>query len=322
MFENWKILVVGAGAMGLGIAQVFACNGFETTLNDITQEQLDKAKKAIAANMENLIKEGLATEEEAEKTRTLIHYELNLEKCAPQANLVVESVFENTDVKHETFAKLDRLCTAECIFASNTSASNIFEIAQVSHPERLIISHWFNPPYVMSLVEVVMGPQTSDETVEKVKALLIQLGKEPAVIKQYIPGFIVNRLATALTREAGYMVSQGWTTAQDIDSAIRNTSGIRYAFEGPFGLYDIVGWDLTTTVSVDLHKSLCNDTEIGNSLGKELMAKGELGLKSGKGVFDYTSTTPQEFLNERSGKIIRMIKAIKEFDLGISRKIK
>lgn len=322
MFNNWKILVVGAGAMGLGIAQVFACNGFETTLNDITQEQLDKAKKTIAANMENLIQEGLATEEEAEKTRTLISYELDLETCAPQANLVVESVFENADVKRETFAKLDRLCTAECIFASNTSASNIFEIAQVSHPERLIISHWFNPPYVMSLVEVVMGPETSEETVEQVKALLIQLGKEPSIIKQYIPGFIVNRLATALTREAGYMVSQGWTTAQDIDSAIRNTSGIRYAFEGPFGLYDIVGWDLTTTVSVDLHKSLCNDTELGNSLGKELMAQGELGLKSGKGVFDYTGTTPQEFLNERSGKIIRMIKAIKEFDLGISNKIK
>ncbi len=322
MFENWKILVVGAGAMGLGIAQVFAANGFLTTLNDISQEQLDKARKTIISNMDNLIKEGLATPEEADRARTLITYEMDLEKCAPPANLVVETVFENAGVKRETFAKLDKLCTSECIFTSNTSASNIFEIAQVSHPERLVIAHWFNPPYVMSLVEVVMGPGTSEETVEQVKALLIQLGKEPAVIKQYIPGFIVNRLATALTREAGYMVSQGWTTAQDIDSAIRNTSGIRYAFEGPFGLYDIVGWDLTTTVSVDLHKSLCNDTEIGNSLGQELMAKGELGLKSGKGVFDYTGVTPQEFLNERSSKIIRMIKAIKEYDLGISKKIK
>ncbi|HEX3011812.1 MAG TPA: 3-hydroxyacyl-CoA dehydrogenase family protein [Syntrophomonadaceae bacterium] len=322
MFENWKILVVGAGAMGLGIAQVFASNGFQTTLTDISEEQLDKAKKAISSNVENLMKEGLATQEEADRARTLITYEMDLEKCAPQANLVIESVFENADVKRETFAKLDKLCTPECIFASNTSASNIFEIAQISNPERLIIAHWFNPPYVMSLVEVVLGPKTSSATVEKVRALLIQLGKEPAVIKQYIPGFIVNRLATALTREAGYMVSQGWTTAQDIDSAIRNTSGIRYAFEGPFGLYDVVGWDLTTTVSVDLHKSLCNDTEIGNSLGKELMAKGEVGLKSGKGVFDYTDVTPQEFLNERSGKIIRMIKAIKEYDLGISKKIK
>jgi 3-hydroxybutyryl-CoA dehydrogenase len=312
MFDNWRILVVGAGTMGLGIAQIYASKGFRVTLTDKFPEQLDRAKKIISKNMDNLMEEGLATQEEADRASTLIAYEANLEKCAPQANLVVESVFENADVKREAFAQLDKFCAKDCIFCSNTSASNIFEIAQISHPERLIITHFFNPPFIMALVEVVMGPKTSAETLDKVKALLIQLGKDPAVIKQYIPGFIVNRIATAITREAGYMVTQGWTTAQDIDRAIRNTSGIRYAFEGPMALYDIVGWDLTTSVSVDVHKTLCNDTEIGNSLGKELVAKGDLGLKSGKGVFDYTGLDPQQFLNERSAKIIKMIKAIKK----------
>lgn len=312
MFEDWKILVVGAGTMGSGIAQVYASKGFQVVLSDKFPEQLERAKKIVSDNVDNLLKVGLATQEEADRAGTLITYESDLAKCAPQANLVVESIFENADAKREIFTQLDKLCVPDCIFCSNTSASNIFEIAQISHPERLIITHFFNPPFVMALVEVVMGPKTSTETLNQVKALLIQLGKDPAVIKQYIPGFIVNRIATAITREAGYMVTEGWTTAQDIDRAVRNTSGIRYAFEGPMALYDIVGWDLTTSVSKDIHKTLCNDTEIGNSLGKELVAKGEVGLKTGKGVYDYTGVDPQQFMNERSAKIIKMIKAVRE----------
>lgn len=312
MFEGWKIVVVGAGAMGNGIAQVYASKGFEVIITDKFAEQLERSKNIISSNMDNLMKENLATQEEVDRVKKLISFETDLAKCAPKANLVVESIYENVDAKREIFNQLDKLCTPECIFCSNTSASNIFEIAQVSHPERLIITHFFNPPFIMALVEVVMGPKTSAETLEQVKSMLILLGKEPAVIKQYIPGFIVNRIATAITREAGYMVTEGWTTAEDIDRAIRSTSGIRYSFEGPMALYDVVGWDLTTTVSVDIHKSLCNDTEIGNSLGKELVAKGQLGLKSGKGAFDYAGIDPQQFMTERSAKIIKMIKAIKE----------
>lgn len=311
MFEDWNVLVVGAGAMGHGIAQVFATNGFRVTLSDINQEQLDKAQKSIAANMENLIKEGLATEADAEKTRTLIAYEVGFEKSAPQADFVLESVFENPDVKRDTFAKLDQLCRPECILASNTSASNIFEIAQVSQPERLLITHWFNPPFIMPLVEVVMGPATSNEIAETVMTLLVKMGKEPALIKQYIPGFIVNRLDNALTRECCYMISQGWTTGADIDTAIRGTNGIRYSFEGPLALKDLVGWDLINTVSGDVYKSLCSDTD-GNPYAADMVAKGTLGLKSGKGVYDYSNTTPQEFVNARGAKILKMIKAVKE----------
>lgn len=144
-----------------------------------------------------------------------------------------------------------------------------------------------------------------------VKNLLIQVGKDPAVNKQYIPGFIVNRIATAITREAGYMITEGWTTGADIDRAILNTSGIRYAFEGPMALYDVVGWDLTTSASKDIHKSLCNDDDMENRLGKELVEKGELGLKSGKGVYDFSGLDPQKYMNERSHKIVKMIKTMR-----------
>jgi len=303
--------MVGAGTMGRGIAEVFAAKGIKITLYDAFPAQLVKAKEMIQADMDYFMKEGLVNEEEVKNTQDFIFFETDLEKCAPAANIVIEGVFENFDIKRDIFNKLDKLCTADCLFCSNTSASNIFEIAQISHPERLLITHFFNPPYIMPLVEIVMGPETSEETLETVKNLLIEAGKEPAVIKQYIPGFIVNRIATAIAREAGYMVTQGWTTGADIDRAIRLTSGIRYAFEGPMALYDIVGWDLTTTVSKDIHKTLCNDGDMENRLGKELMEKGEVGIKSGKGVYDYSSVDTQEYMNERSHKIVEMIKAMR-----------
>lgn len=306
-----NILMVGAGTMGRGIAEVFAAKGIKITLYDAFPEQLVKAKDMIQADMDHFMKEGLVSEEEVKNTQDLIFFEADLEKCAPEANIVIEGVFENFDIKRDIFKKLDQLCTADCLFCSNTSASNIFEIAQISHPERLLITHFFNPPYIMPLVEIVMGPETSKETKDAVQNLLVKVGKEPAVIKQYIPGFIVNRIATAIAREAGYMVTQGWTTGADIDRAIRLTSGIRYAFEGPMALYDIVGWDLTTTVSKDVHRTLCNDGDMENRLGKELMKKGELGMKSGKGVYDYSAVDTQDYMNERSHKIVEMLKAMK-----------
>jgi 3-hydroxybutyryl-CoA dehydrogenase len=311
MEKNWNILIVGAGTMGRGIAEVFSAKGINTTLYDAYPEQLEKAKKLIKTDMHYMKEEGLVIEEEVKNTQNLIFYEEDLKKCAPNANLVIEGIFEDADAKHDIFNQLDQLCTADCLFLSNTSASNIFEIAQISHPERLLITHFFNPPYIMPLVEIVMGPKTSPETLDIVKKLLIKVGKDPAVIKQYIPGFIVNRIATAIAREAGYMITQGWTTGADIDRAIRNTSGIRYAFEGPMALYDVVGWDLTTKVSKDIHKSLCNDNNMENRLGEELVEKGDLGLKSGKGVYDYTDVNTQEYMNKRSHKIIKMIKTMR-----------
>lgn len=314
MEKKWNVLVIGAGTMGRGIAQAFSIKGIPTTLYNRTPSRLEKAKEIIKADMANMKKEGLSTDVEVKNAENLIFYEPDLKKCAPKANIVIECIAENADVKRNIFNQLDQLCTVDCLLCSSTSASNIFEIAKISHPERLIITHFFNPAYIMPLVEVVMGPETSSENLETVKNLLIQIGKDPAVIKQYIPGFIVNRIATAITREAGYMITQGWTTGADIDRAIRTTSGVRYAFEGPMALYDVVGWDLTTTVSKDVHKTLCNDDDMENRLGKELVEKGELGLKSGKGVYDYSNIDPRDYMNKRSSNIIKMIKAIKALD--------
>jgi 3-hydroxybutyryl-CoA dehydrogenase len=314
MFENWKLMVVGGGGtMGSGIALIYAMNGFETIVVDQNDEFLARAKNLITNNAEFLVREGLASAEDAGRVPNLITYvkESELEKFAPKVDLVLESIFENADAKRDLFAKLDKYCRPDCIFCSNTSASNVFEIAKITHPERLLITHWFNPPFIMGLVEIVMGPDTSESVTEQVRALHIKLGKNPAVIKQYIPGFIVNRLANALMREASFMVSKEWTTPQDIDVAMRETNGVRFAFEGPMALYDIVGWDLVQTVALDLFKSLCNDTEGGYRMAPHMIEKGEVGLKSGKGAYDYAGVDPAKYMNERSAKILKMYKAIK-----------
>lgn len=313
MLSNWNVLMVGAGTMGRGIAEVFSAKGIGITLYDAFPEQLKKARAMIQADMKYFAEEKIVSPEEVQNTEKFISYEEDLQKIAPKANLVIEAVFENADIKRDIFNKLDSLCTPDCIFCSNTSASNIFEIVKIRNPQRLLITHFFNPPYVMPLIEVVMGPQTSPEVVEKVRTLLVSLGKEPAVIKTYIPGFIVNRLDNVLSREIGYMITQGWTTAEDVERAIRYTSGTRYSFEGPLSLHDVVGWDLTTSVSRDVFKTLCNDTD-GDRLGEKLVKEGRFGLKTQKGCYDYEGVNVQEFMNKRSHRIIKMLKAIRTLD--------
>lgn len=312
MFKDWNILVIGAGTMGHSIAQVFAVNGFATTLVDKNGEQLSRAREMITNNIASLIEMGEATPADAERAEKLLTYNTSYEKAASQANLVVETIIEDAGIKRELYNELDKLCPSDCILTSNTSALNIFDIAQISNPERLAIAHWFNPPHIMPLVEVVLGPSTSADTVEKVRSLLVQMGKKPAVIKQYVPGFIINRMTVAIVREAGYMVGQGWTTPEDIDAAIVSTFGPRFPFEGPMELADHIGWDVVKAVTSFLVPQLCSTTQGGNPIAEDLVAQGRLGVKSGYGLKDYSGQEMAQISQRRNNKIIKMLKAIKE----------
>lgn len=312
MYDTWNILVVGAGTMGHSIAQQFATNGFKTTLVDQNKDQLDHAPERIASNIASLIELGEATKLDLERAEELITYDTEISNPASKANLVVECIVEDANIKKDIYALLDQFCSPECIITSNTSALNIFDIAKnISNPQRLIIAHWFNPPHIMPLVEVVSGPKTSPETANTVKNLLLKIGKKPAMISQYIPGFIINRLSSAILREALYMVSQGWTTPEDIDVAIVSTFGPRYAFEGHLELYDYVGWDIVQAVTGFMNPLLCNSTEV-NPLVDDLVSKGYLGVKSGRGLKDYSNVDIIELQKERSIKILKMIQAARD----------
>ena len=311
MLDKYKILVLGAGTMGASIALTFGANGFETIVYDLNTEQLEKAKTMTAANLQTLASVGEISEDTIEKAQKMISYTNKLEEVASQANLVVESVFESPEVKKEVFCLLDKLCSPEVIFTSNTSAMNIFEIAQISHPERLIIAHWFNPPHMMPLVELVRGPKTSDQTVETVKELLTKLGKTPVVINQYIPGFIVNRFSGVIAREAGYMIDQGWCTWEDIDSAVVNTFGLRWMFEGPLESREFIGWDISSINSNNLFPHLCNNND-PMPLAVEMVKKGTLGIKTGEGLKDYKNKDIKKLQQDRTMKIFRMLKVARE----------
>lgn len=305
------ILIMGAGTMGSAIAQAIACKGFHVYLVDQAEHLLSRARMLVDYGVRGMKDNELYTEEQARAVSENITYITadQLNEVGQSADLVIESVFENPDVKKSVFAQLDAACRPDCIFCSNTSASNVFEFVKISHTERFLITHWFNPAYLMKLVEVVKGPDTADVVIDIVVEFLREVDRKPCVINQYIPGFIVNRIANAICREAGYMIMNGWTTAQAIDEAIRSTSGIRYAFEGPMALNDVVGWDLILTGCHDVYASLCNDTDTSR-FAEEMVAKNTLGLKTGHGVFDYSGTSSAEFLGERSKKIIQMYKAV------------
>jgi 3-hydroxybutyryl-CoA dehydrogenase len=311
LFDNWKIAVAGAGTMGHSIAQLFAMHGFETALTDQSVEQLDRARQMIANNLDLLVGMNEISREEMKKAQELLRYDERLDDAVPAADLVVEAVSENPEVKRNLYALLDRMCPETTIFASNTSALNIYDFLTISHPERLIIAHWFNPPHIMPLVEVVAGPKTSLQTIDAVRALLIRLGKTPAVMNQYVPGFIMNRLAMAIMREASYMVAQGWTSPEDIDAAVVATFGPRYAFEGPMGLSENVGWDVIQSV-MDFLVPKLNSSIDPSPFIADLCAQGRLGVKAGRGIRDYSNAEIGQIQNERNRKIIKMIRAVKD----------
>lgn len=301
---------MGAGVMGSGIAQVFASGGLNVTLVDRTDELLDTARGKVETGLAAMLEAGFWTEEQARLVRRNIVYTTaeRLPQLAPNVDFALESASERHEVKQDVFAQLDRYCRPDCILASNTSSQNIFEYVTVSNPRRLMIVHWFNPPYLMRLVELVKGPETDDGAVAAVRELLESLGKRVCVLNQYVPGFIVNRIANAIFREAGSMIMDGLTTGADIDTAIRETSGVRYAFEGPLALYDMLGWDLILSGCRDVFPSLCNDSDT-SALAEGLVASGRLGLKSGAGIYKYDGVDRDKFLAERTEKIVKMIKA-------------
>lgn len=309
--DKINVLVVGAGIMGHSIAGVFASYGYPTTLYDPNTEQLDIAKKLIAGNVQVLKEEGLMTDEGIQNVNDLLVYTDKLEEGAPQAKFVVEAVPEVPDIKQALFAELDRLCSPDTILTSTTSALNIYDIVKVSNPGRLLIGHFCNPAHIIPLVEVVLGPETSEETLETAKQIYRSIDKTPVVLKQYVIGFIVNRLNTALAREANYIVEQGWASWEDVDAAVTNNAGLKLAFEGPLELYDHIGWDLAKLGGTFLAPMLCNTT--ATALADKLVAEGNLGVKTGKGLKDYTGLDRVEVQNARNRKILKVLKTVKQF---------
>lgn len=306
---DWEVAVLGAGTMGLCIAQLFAMHGHKVNLYNRTPANLDKALVQIENNLSTLLELNQIQPETIAETMRNIHGSSDLKASVSTADFIIENVAEKVLLKQEIFAQLDEYCAKDVIFASDTSTMNIYEFVKISHPERLIITHFFNPAYVMPLVELVRGPETSDEVTSAVKEFLNGSGKEVAVLNKAIPGFILNRITMAVFREASYIASQGYASPEDIDKAIVSTFGPRYTFEGPFALSDFAGIDVYERLGTLLPPELNSNTDCPEIL-KEKIAAGKLGVKTSEGFYKYTDSAKAHHL--RDTKIMKMLQAINQ----------
>ena len=278
------IAVIGAGTMGHGIAQVAAANGFRVLLSDVDREALARGIQSIERNLAKGISLGKLTEDDRDRTLQHIHGTTYLDECA-KADLIIEAAPEKLDLKREVLRQLESLSDRSFVFASNTSSLSISEIARsAKRPEAVVGMHFFNPVYIMRLVEIVVGEKTSDETVETVIAVGRRMRKEPIVVKD-VPGFASSRLGVALGLEAMRMVEQGVASARDIDIAME--LGYNHPM-GPLKLTDLVGLDVRLSIAEYLHRELGSETFRPPEVLRRLVSEGKLGKKTGQGFYDWS----------------------------------
>jgi 3-hydroxybutyryl-CoA dehydrogenase len=305
-----RVLVVGAGTMGHSIAMVFALGGYEVDLVDIKEEALRKGLQLIRSNLQTLKEEKWVGLKGIPTILRRIHPSTSLH-VAQKADLVVEAIAEDRKAKTELFHFLDQVCPRRTILTSNTSYLNIFQFLRTGRPEKVLIAHWYAPPHLIPLVDVVKGPRTSMATVNGVKELLLKLGKRPVVMQKFIPGYIVNRLQRAMAREIFHLLDGGYASPEEIDRAVKNSIGIRIPVIGVVQRYDYAGLDMALTFERNPSIHLVSKDVPAKTL-IDLVKRGYLGVKSGRGFFDYSLRTEDEVLKERDRKLIEMIKFLKQ----------
>ena len=277
-----KIGIAGAGAMGAGIAQVFAQSNFEVVLFDMNAEQLEKAKTEITNNLDVAVSKGKM--KEADKTATLNKISFSNDINSLKADLIIEAIVEKLGVKRELFQKLSEINSAETILATNTSSIPVTRIAKdISNPQRIAGMHFFNPAHIMKLVEVISGAETSAETTETLKQLSSAIGKTPIMCKDS-PGFIVNRVARHYYVESLKMLEEKVASPETID-ALMESAGFKM---GPFKLMDHVGNDINFAVTSSLFESFHQEAKFRPSrIQQQKVDAGYLGKKTKKGFYNY-----------------------------------
>lgn len=279
-----RVLVVGSGLMGAGIAQVAATAGFDVDLVDSAPAALDSARARIVDSLERLQRSGKITEE-PESVLARITMGLDLESAARRADLAIEAIVEALAPKKALFAKLDAWCANDVILATNTSQFQIGRIAEACKtPERVIGMHWSNPPPLMMLVEVIVGPRTDDATLDATLAFVKDCDRASVVCRKDVPGFISNRISTVLFMEAARLVEEGIASAADVDAVARMMYGHKM---GPLTTLDLAGLDTALLCATALSEYYGGDRFTPPEVLRTLVGDGRFGRKSGGGFYDY-----------------------------------
>ncbi|SDN52082.1 3-hydroxyacyl-CoA dehydrogenase family protein [Bacillus sp. OK048] len=304
-----KVTVLGAGTMGHGIAQLYAQAGYDVFLYDIKAEFLANAVTRISTNLNMLIQEGVIGEKEKESALSHVFTTTNLEEAVKDTSFVTEAASENLAIKFSLFKQLEELISDDTVIASNTSTFSLRQLSEgFQKKDRLMITHFFNPAQIVPLVEVVKGPDTAQEMIDRTIEVLKSIGKKPVVLKKDIPGFIANRLQAALVREAFYLLDEGIASAEDIDSAITDGPGFRWSFIGPLETADFGGLDIWKSVVENLAPVLSKEIKIP-AFVEEKVQSGNLGTKSGSGLFTYADDEEVQLkIKQRDENFVRLAK--------------
>jgi 3-hydroxyacyl-CoA dehydrogenase len=280
-----KVTVLGAGLMGHGITQVAAQTAkYEVYMLDIKQEFIDNGMRMIKDSLQRYLEKGEMIEAEVNQVLSRIHPVLDIKEAVSDADLVIEAAPEDLELKKSVIAEADKLTKPEAFIVSNTSSLSITELASATRrPEKFAGMHFFNPPQLMKLIEIIRGAKTSDETVNTIVKVSKRMGKEPVIVKKDVAGFVVNRILTPALNEAVSLVWEGVATPEDIDKAIK--LGLNWPM-GPLTLLDYVGADTTLAICEVLQKEL-GPKYAPSPLLREMVKTGLLGRKTGRGFYDW-----------------------------------
>jgi 3-hydroxybutyryl-CoA dehydrogenase len=306
-----KMAVIGAGVMGHGIAEIYALNGYSVSLMDVDEEILEKNMILLKSELKTLVANEFTTKEASKSALRRISTSTSIEEAVDGCNYVTEAVVENLDIKRKVFKKLEALLAEDAILASNTSGLMISKIAKgLKKPDRVIGTHFSVPPHIIPGVEIIRGNETSDLTFQIAYDLIKKIGKMPFVVKKEIDGFILNRLQLALAREAFYLVENGVADPEDVDICLNSVLGFRWATIGPFRQMDSAGVDSWYNVGSYLFPSLSNSKEVPKPI-TEKVKKGELGMKKGKGFYDYSKFRIEDVITERDDGFLKTLKLMR-----------
>ncbi len=307
-----NVVVVGSGVMGAGIAQVFAQQGFSVALNDVSDEILRKAKERILDSLTLLAEGGILSKRAVKDAVSRIDFKTDIGNIGG-VDMVMEAVPEKLEIKYGLFKKLDGLFPPGVILATNTSGISITRIASVTkNPGRVVGMHWWNPPYIIPVIEIIRGERTKEAVIETVRALVERLNKRPVLVNKDVPGFLGNRMQYALMREAVSLLEAGVATAEDIDTMVKAGFGFKFPVIGPLETIDMAGMDIFYNVSKYLYGEL-EDTKTAQKIVEQKAKENKLGLKTGEGFYDYSKTDIKSLNRKRVSQYIKIMK-----DLGYS----
>lgn len=307
-----RTAVVGSGLMAVGLVHIMAQAGLQVHLVGRSEQSLDRCLGRVKDSLNSFVRYGLLPEDQVAPVLARVAPTTSLERAVSEVQFAIESVAEDLAIKREIFARMDRHAPAEAILATNTSGLSVGDIAEgTSHPERVLGSHFFYPHTVVPLVEVGYGRKTSDEAVETAVAFWTHCGKQTVVCRKDMKGFLVNRLQSALVREAISLVANGVAGPRDVDKAIRLGFGIRLPLVGALEQRDWGGLDVHCAAATSIYPTLENcDGPLPLITGK--VSRGEIGAKAGKGFYDWTGKDVDALRRKKQEQLIQLVQAIQQ----------